>query len=211
MNPDTHNFLLTIAAIAVIIFFALAVLIWLSVRTADDIEQALDAAERELLRGGDRREMVDKLPALLAPVFGAALDPARVRLRRRKWFPFQPQGTVMAPCGHLHFHPDSGVYRNDFSRESASLQAFFEKASQADPFPGRFRLRLAVETVIDPKRGLHDSNLSDERFLSILLGGLAVFRSRPDELEQLGIVEPALVQGLEHSLGKRRADDPVLR
>jgi hypothetical protein len=48
MNPDNHTFLLTMAAIAVIIFFALAVLIWLSVRTADDIEQALDAAEREL-------------------------------------------------------------------------------------------------------------------------------------------------------------------
>ena len=48
MNPDTQNFVLTIASIAVIIFFALAVLIWLSVRTADDIEQALDAAEREL-------------------------------------------------------------------------------------------------------------------------------------------------------------------
>jgi hypothetical protein len=48
MNPDTQNFVLTIAAIAVIIFFALAVLIWLSVRTADDIEQALDTAEREL-------------------------------------------------------------------------------------------------------------------------------------------------------------------
>lgn len=48
MNPDTHNFVLTIAAIAAIIFFALAVLIWLSVRTPDDIEQALDAAEREL-------------------------------------------------------------------------------------------------------------------------------------------------------------------
>jgi hypothetical protein len=48
MNLDTHNFLLTIAVIAVIIFFALAVLIWLCVRTADDIEQALDDAEREL-------------------------------------------------------------------------------------------------------------------------------------------------------------------
>ena len=47
-TPPDINWLLTIAAIAVIIFFALAVLIWLPVRTADDIEQALDAAEREL-------------------------------------------------------------------------------------------------------------------------------------------------------------------
>jgi hypothetical protein len=28
-----------------------------------------------------------------------------VRLVRGKWWPFQPRGIVMAPCGHIHFHP----------------------------------------------------------------------------------------------------------
>ena len=47
-TPETYTFLLTMAALAVIIVFVLVALVWLAVRTADDIEQALDAAEREL-------------------------------------------------------------------------------------------------------------------------------------------------------------------
>lgn len=58
-------------------------------------------------------------------VFGGGIEPSRVRIRRRKWFLFQPAATVMAPCGHLHFHPDSGVYRDDFSAEGTRLQALF--------------------------------------------------------------------------------------
>ncbi|MFT4027490.1 MAG: vgr related protein [Novosphingobium sp.] len=58
-------------------------------------------------------------------MFGAAIDPARVRIRRRKWFPFQPAGTTMAPAGHLHFHPRSASYCDDFSRAELSLQGHF--------------------------------------------------------------------------------------
>jgi hypothetical protein len=50
---------------------------------------------------------------------------APVRIKRRKWFPFQPAQTVMAPCGHLHFAPSSDRYSDDFSRESFSLQGLF--------------------------------------------------------------------------------------
>lgn len=31
----------------------------------------------------------------------------------------------MAPLGHLHFHPHSTAYRDDFSQASLSLQGFF--------------------------------------------------------------------------------------
>ncbi len=56
-------------------------------------------------------------------VFGSAIDYARVRIRRRKWFPLQPRRTAMAPQGHIHFHPTGGVFRDDFSTGSIYDQA----------------------------------------------------------------------------------------
>jgi hypothetical protein len=58
-------------------------------------------------------------------MFGDRVDPAQVRIRRRRWFPLQPRGITMAPCGHIHFHPRSPVYRDDFAREALPLQGFF--------------------------------------------------------------------------------------
>ena len=55
-------------------------------------------------------------------VFGDALDYAPVRLRRRKWFPFQPRNVTMAPRGHVHFHPDGAAYCDDFSQAGLSRQ-----------------------------------------------------------------------------------------
>ena len=53
--------------------------------------------------------------ALARSVFGDAIDYAPVRIRTRKWAFFQPRGIVMAPMGHLHFHPAGGLYCEDFS------------------------------------------------------------------------------------------------
>ncbi|WP_231568332.1 vgr related protein [Novosphingobium malaysiense] len=58
-------------------------------------------------------------------IFGDAIDPGPVRIRRQRWFPFQPVNTVMAPCGHLHFHPASPTYRDDFSIHAPGLQGLF--------------------------------------------------------------------------------------
>ncbi|WP_421838587.1 vgr related protein [Novosphingobium sp.] len=58
-------------------------------------------------------------------VFGGALDLAPVRIRRRRFFPFQPRGTVMAPMGHVHFHPASPHYRDDFAQAPLGLQGLF--------------------------------------------------------------------------------------
>lgn len=53
--------------------------------------------------------------ALARSVFGDAIDYAKVEVRRRKWAFFQPQRITMAPMGHLHFHPRSTSYCDDFS------------------------------------------------------------------------------------------------
>lgn len=62
---------------------------------------------------------------LALSVFGDAIDYARVRLVRRKWWPFQPKGVVMAPTGNIHFHPKSQLWSDDFSKERLSLQGLF--------------------------------------------------------------------------------------
>jgi hypothetical protein len=58
-------------------------------------------------------------------VFGDSVDYSSVRLIRRKWWPFQPRGIVMAPCGHIHFHPDDPNWRDDFGSAEWSLQGLF--------------------------------------------------------------------------------------
>ena len=58
-------------------------------------------------------------------VFGPAIDYDRVSIVRRKWWPFQPRGIVMAPTGNIHFHPDSENYRDDFAAAPLSLQGLF--------------------------------------------------------------------------------------
>jgi hypothetical protein len=63
--------------------------------------------------------------ALVRSVFGEAVDCRRVRLRRRRWHPLQPRQITMAPCGHIHFHPDSPAYRDDFSTADLASQGLF--------------------------------------------------------------------------------------
>ncbi len=63
--------------------------------------------------------------ALARSMFGEAIDYGRVRMARRKWWPFQPRGIVMAPSGNIHFHPASTLWRDDFSVAELSLQGLF--------------------------------------------------------------------------------------
>jgi hypothetical protein len=58
-------------------------------------------------------------------VFGNAVDCGSVRIRRRRWHPLQPRNITMAPCGHIHFHPDSPAYREDFAQADLASQGFF--------------------------------------------------------------------------------------
>ena len=63
--------------------------------------------------------------ALARSVFGRAIDYSKVRIRRRKWFPFQPRRITMAPRGHLHFHPLGEAYCDDFSVMPPHRQGLF--------------------------------------------------------------------------------------
>ena len=58
-------------------------------------------------------------------MFGSAIDTAQLTIRRRRWFPYQPRGTTMAPCGHIHFHPQSRAYCDDFALAELHLQGLF--------------------------------------------------------------------------------------
>ena len=61
--------------------------------------------------------------ALARSVFGAAIDYAPVRIRARKWAFFQPRRTVMAPMGHMHFHPAGDIYCDDFCAQPITRSA----------------------------------------------------------------------------------------
>ena len=71
------------------------------------------------------RALTDGEIELACGLFGDAIDYARVRLVRRRWWPFQPKGIVMAPTGNIHFHPDSPLWSEDFSTERLALQGLF--------------------------------------------------------------------------------------
>lgn len=74
---------------------------------------------------GGERALTAGERALVANVFGSAIDTAPVRIRRRRWFPFQPVGTVMAPMGHIHFAAASPHYEKDFAEAPLSAQGLF--------------------------------------------------------------------------------------
>jgi hypothetical protein len=58
-------------------------------------------------------------------MFGNAITLDPVRIKRRRWFPFQPVDTLMAPTGHIHFHPGSTLYCDDFAQAGLQAQALF--------------------------------------------------------------------------------------
>jgi len=84
----------------------------------------MNAASAACPVGGERPLTPGEI-ALAQSVFGTAIDYAPVRLRRRKWHPFQPKRITMAPRGHLHFHPQGSAYCDDFSTAALHRQAFF--------------------------------------------------------------------------------------
>lgn len=74
--------------------------------------------------GGERGLTAGEI-ALARSMFGDAISYAPVRIRRRKFFPFQPRRITMAPRGHLHFHPDASHYCDDFAAAPLHHQAHF--------------------------------------------------------------------------------------
>ena len=74
--------------------------------------------------GGERPLTAGEV-ALARSMFGDAINYARVRIRRRKFFPFHPRKVTMAPRGHLHFHPGAHHYCDDFAAAPLHHQAHF--------------------------------------------------------------------------------------
>ena len=72
-----------------------------------------------------RRPLTDGEIALARSMFGESIDYARVCLVRRRWWPLQPRGIVMAPTGNIHFHPADPRWSEDFSNEPLSRQGLF--------------------------------------------------------------------------------------
>ena len=73
----------------------------------------------------ESRHLTTREIALARTVFGDAIDYARVRLFRGKWWPFQPRRSAMAPMGDIWFHPDGGGWSEDFAKEPLTTQGYF--------------------------------------------------------------------------------------
>ena len=71
---------------------------------------------------GGERHLTPGEVQIARTVFGDAIDYGAVKLRRRKWFPFQPKRITMAPRGHVHFHPSGEAYCDDFADAGISKQ-----------------------------------------------------------------------------------------
>lgn len=71
------------------------------------------------------RALTDKERALCHSVFGDAIDYDPVTLCHKKWAFFQPKNTVMAPMGHVHFHPKRPHWREDFGDAPIFAQGLF--------------------------------------------------------------------------------------
>lgn len=73
----------------------------------------------------DRRPLTDAETALVRSVFGDAIDPGRVTIRRARWWPLQPRNVLMAPDGHLWCHPAGPLWRPCYASASLPMQALF--------------------------------------------------------------------------------------
>lgn len=54
--------------------------------------------------------------------FGDSIDLDPVTIRRAKWWWLQPAWVVMAPDGHIWFHPNNRSWSDDFSTASLFMQ-----------------------------------------------------------------------------------------
>lgn len=62
---------------------------------------------------------------LAASLFGDAIALEQVEIRHRPWWWFQPSTVIMAPRGHIHFHPKGHAYRACFASTDLPHQALF--------------------------------------------------------------------------------------
>ena len=73
----------------------------------------------------DERPLTPAERTLTRSLFGDAIDLDPVRIRNRPWWPFQPRSVVMAPRGHIHFHPAGRNYCACFGEGTLGSQGLF--------------------------------------------------------------------------------------
>ena len=73
----------------------------------------------------EKRRLTSGEIELARSIFGDAIDYSRVSMVKGKWWPFHPRNPAMAPMGSIYFHPDGGVWSDDFSKEPLARQGFF--------------------------------------------------------------------------------------
>ncbi len=63
--------------------------------------------------------------ALARSMFGDAVDYAKVRMVRGKWWPLHRRNAAMAPTGNIHFHPRGELWSDNFASEPLGRQGLF--------------------------------------------------------------------------------------
>ena len=74
---------------------------------------------------GQGRPLTTGEQLLARSLYKDALDLSSVQIRRSKWAFFQPRHVAMAPTGHIHFHPDSELWSEDYSKAGLALAGLF--------------------------------------------------------------------------------------
>ena len=74
---------------------------------------------------GTDRTLTPGEVALVASVFGTAIDAAATSVRHRKFWLFHPWWVTMAPDGHVWCHPNGTDWCADFAAEPLGLRAHF--------------------------------------------------------------------------------------
>ncbi len=84
-----------------------------------------DVSEGSYIGRMTARPLTEPEKQLTRSMFGAAIDPDRVRIRRARWWPLQPRNALMAPDGDIWCHPHGPNYRDCYASASLTMQALF--------------------------------------------------------------------------------------
>lgn len=74
---------------------------------------------------GAARKLTPGEVRLARSIYKDSINLDAVEIRRRKWWLLQPRAIAMAPMGHVHFHPDSPSWSEDFAQEGLGLRGLF--------------------------------------------------------------------------------------
>ncbi len=102
-----------------------ALLLWIPVPAADaqsiavgivqEATSVLPNAQQKPLAKGKWRALTTDEIELAKSVFGDSIDYSDVRIYNKKYFLFQPKNVAMAPNGNIYFHPEGGLYSDNFA------------------------------------------------------------------------------------------------